>query len=63
MIGFIKNFLLKTPKNRCYNTLTETSKDIVKVYLMDNKTRISPWHDVPVWSTQKGVINIVNEIP
>eukprot|EP00826_Nyctotherus_ovalis_P063300 TRINITY_DN9272_c0_g1_i4.p1 TRINITY_DN9272_c0_g1~~TRINITY_DN9272_c0_g1_i4.p1 ORF type:complete len:261 (+),score=66.28 TRINITY_DN9272_c0_g1_i4:150-932(+) len=63
MLRFAVNYLSRGISKRCYNTLTETGKDIIKVYLMQNEKRISPWHDVPIWNDGAATINIVNEIP
>lgn len=63
MLKFAVNFFSRGISKRCYNTLTEAGKDVIRVYLVQNEKRISPWHDVPIWNDGAGVINIVNEIP
>ncbi len=46
-----------------YTTCTVEEPNEIKVYLKRNGKKISPWHDIPVWTERKDTVTIVNEIP
>jgi hypothetical protein len=46
-----------------YTTTTEGNGLTKKVYVMRDGKRISPWHDIQLWTEKPGVVHMVNEIP
>lgn len=46
-----------------YETITQDDGNFIRVFLIRNNKKISPWHDVNIWTNKSGILHMVNEIP